>query len=203
MELPELKEQKTKFRKEYIKKRNSVAPPDAYEYSRRICNFITTESRFIKAKDILLYYNYGSEVRTDFLFNEIIKQGKNAYYPRVNGVSMDFYKISSFQEFTDGFKGIKEPFRLDHVFTKDEYIRDAIIVVPGCAFSRDGHRLGYGRGYYDRYLERYPKLWKIGIGYSVQIASECPHDEKDVQMDEIICENEIIMLNGKGEARWI
>ena len=78
-----------------------------------------------------------------------------------------------------------------------------MIIVPGTVFGRDGYRIGYGKGFYDRYLADYPGLWKTGICFSTQIVKECPHDEYDIQMDEIVCENEVITLNGEGEARWI
>ena len=202
MDSQAIKEQKTKIRKEIIQRRNAIAPPDMIAHSKRICNLIMAESRYLKAKDILLYMSYSSEVKTDLLFETALKEGKNVYFPKITNDEMDFYKVTSFTDFATGYKGISEPFCCEQSYHKSDS-NSAIIIVPGCVFGRDGYRIGYGKGYYDRFLARYPGLYKIGICYSVQMIDSCPCDSYDIQMDEIICEKEILTKSGKGEARWI
>lgn len=194
---------KAKLRKEYQKRRSRLSPPEIMQCSLQICRLITSSTRFFRAKDILLYYNFGDETRTDFLFEASQRAGKNIYYPKVYGENMGFYRVDHLSELTDGYKGIKEPFRFDQSFTDSGASMQAMIIVPGIVFGRNGYRIGYGKGFYDRFLAGYPGLWKTGICFSTQIMNECPHEEHDIPMDEIICENEIITFTGEGEARWI
>lgn len=200
----ETKNNKSDLRKQILKIRNTLPPPKMFQDSQMICRYITSSSRFYRAKDILLYCNYGSEVRTDIIFEAAKAAGKNTYYPKVEGDNMIFYRIDSLKDLSGGYHGIREPFKMDVSFRhpKSSY-GSAIIIVPGTVFGRDGFRIGYGKGFYDRFLAFYPDLWKIGICYSSQIVKNCPHDEFDVKMDEIICEKEILTFNGTGEARWI
>ena len=195
--------EKTALRKEILAKRNRISPPELMQYSQKICKMVTASSRFYRAKHILLYCNYGTEAKTGMIFEAAHSAGKNVYYPKVEGDHMCFYKVSSLAELSDGYRGIKEPYLPDRSFSNSIHSMDAMIIVPGTVFGRDGYRIGYGKGFYDRYLADYPGLWKTGICFSAQIIKECPHDEYDIPMDEIVCENEVITLNGEGEARWI
>jgi len=201
MEINDISHEKILVRKKILKERNRLFPLDIKDYSEIICKCICSESRFLRAKDILLYYNYGSEVKTDYIFNKSLEMGKNVYFPKVEGDEIDFYKVTSKQDFTDGFKGILEPYGTNYSF-KSEY-NDCIIIVPGSVFGRDGYRMGYGRGFYDRFLKRYKNLYKIGICFNIQLLDTCPHDENDVMMNEIITEKEILTDDGNGEVRWI
>ena len=73
---------------------------------------------------------------------------------------------------------------------KGSFLSDSVIIVPGSAFSREGYRVGYGKGFYDRYLAAHPELNRIGVCYDVQLLWQCPHDEYDVKMDRIVTEFE-------------
>lgn len=194
---------KTVLRKEIQARRNHLSPPEMIHYSEKICRLVTSSTRFFRAQHILLYCNYGSETRTSYIFEAAKKAGKNTYYPKVEGDNMYFYKVNSLSELSDGYRGIKEPYHPSRAFQNSRNNMDSMIIVPGLVFGRDGYRIGYGRGFYDRYLADYPGLWKTGICYGVQIVKDCPHEDHDICMDEIICEQGVITLNGEGEARWI
>lgn len=193
-------EEKKKIRSEILKKRNSISPPDLLKNSEIICNYIMAGSKFIRATDVLLYSNYGSEVITAKLCDKALKDGKNVYYPKVEGEYISFYKVSSPSELNSGFMGILEPYGFDGKFNKS---RDAIIIVPGSAFGRDGYRIGYGKGYYDKFLCRNLDIYKIGVCFDLQLLDRVPKDEHDIQLDEIITEKCILTRSGKGEARWV
>lgn len=194
---------KTVLRKEIQAKRNHLSPPEMIRYSEKICQLITSSTRFFRAKHILLYCNYGSETRTSYLFDAAKKAGKNTYYPKVEGDNLYFYKVNSLSELSDGYRGIKEPYHPSRAFQNSLQNMEAMIIVPGLVFGMDGYRIGYGRGFYDRYLADYPGLWKTGICYGIQMVKNCPHEEHDIRMDEIVYEQGVITLNGEGEARWI
>lgn len=194
-----IKEEKSRLRKLISKQRNSIAPPDVVVLSEIICKYIESGSKYIRCQDILLYNSFGSEVKTDHLFNKALADGKNVYFPRVEDDLMNFYRVESKEELTEGFKGILEPFGNSPRFSKDK----AIVIVPGLVFGKDGYRIGYGRGFYDNFLKRFPDLYTIGICFSNQIIDQIPTEEHDEQLDEIVCENFILNREGTGDARWI
>ncbi len=193
--------EKSILRKNIIKQRDRIYPADINDFSTTICKCICASTKFLRAKDILLYYSFGSEVRTDYIFEKAIEKGKHVYYPKVNGDIMDFYKVNSKKDFTEGFKGIMEPFTTDISYKGGE--KENLIIVPGSVFGRDGYRIGYGRGYYDKFLSRYTNLYKIGVCYNIQMVDECPRDENDVCMDEIVTEKAIYNDGSDNEVRWI
>ena len=71
-----------------------------------------------------------------------------------------------------------------------DWIFAAVAVIPGTVFSREGYRIGYGRGFYDRFLARYPSIFKIGLAYDLQVLEHIPHEYYDVRMDGLVCESE-------------
>ncbi|NLZ31159.1 MAG: 5-formyltetrahydrofolate cyclo-ligase [Methanomicrobiales archaeon] len=73
-----------------------------------------------------------------------------------------------------------------------------VVIVPMLAFDAEGNRLGYGAGYYDRFLSRYPHLTKIGVAFSCQQTGSIPIDDNDVKMDYIVTEKGVLRCNGKG-----
>lgn len=188
------------LRKEMLKKRNSIAPPNLLSWSDTIVSFVVSGSKYIRATDVLLYSSYGSEVITTKLCEKALKDGKEVYYPRVEGEYMSFYKVTSPADLNTGFKGILEPYGCGGKFKAGH---NTIVIVPGVVFGRDGYRVGYGKGYYDKFLGRNSDIYKIGICFEQQLIDRVPRDEYDVQMDEIITEKTILTRNGRGEARWI
>jgi len=192
--------EKKSIRREVLKKRDSIAPPDLLRNSETICSYIIAESKYVRATDVLLYSSYGSEVITTKLCDKALKDGKNVYFPKVEGDYISFYKVSSPSELNAGYMGILEPYGFNGKFSDGH---NAIIVIPGSVFGRDGYRVGYGKGYYDRFLSRNLDIYKIGVCFDLQLLDRVPRDEHDIQMDEIITEKCILTRNGKGEARWV
>ena len=193
---------KRELRKNILKKRNAIYPADLMKKSELISRCIEMESRFLRAKNVLLYYSFGSEVKTDYLLKKSLEMGKRVYYPKVTGDDMDFYRVYSAGEFTSGFKGIMEPNEAGELFGLDSMDK-SIIIVPGTVFGRNGYRIGYGRGFYDRYLRRYKDIYKVGVCFSCQLIDNCPYDNLDVRLDEIVTDSEILTADEKGEVRWI
>ena len=132
---------------------------------------------------ILLYSALPDEVPTQGLMDELVAQGKTVLLPRViDDKDMELRRYTGPQDLQEGAYGILEP--TGERFTDHEAIDVAI--VPGMAFDAEGHRLGRGKGYYDRFLSRVPYLHKIGLCFSWQIVDCVPCDEHDIVMDEII-----------------
>lgn len=134
-------------------------------------------------KVIMLYSALPDEVPTQTLMAALVAQGKTVLLPRViNEKDMELRRYTGPQDLKAGAYGIMEP--TGERFTDHEAIDVAI--VPGMAFDTEGHRLGRGKGYYDRFLSHVPYLYKIGLCFSWQIVDCVPCDEHDIVMDEII-----------------
>jgi 5-formyltetrahydrofolate cyclo-ligase len=134
-------------------------------------------------KVIMLYSALPDEVPTQTLMAELVAQGKTVLLPRViNEKDMELRCYTRPQDLHKGAYGILEP--TGERYTDYEAIDVAI--VPGMAFDAEGHRLGRGKGYYDRFLSRVPYLYKIGLCFSWQIVDRVPCDEHDMVMDEVI-----------------
>lgn len=145
------------------------------------------ESNFYKdAKTILVYVSFNGEVETHRFIKYALKDGKNICIPKVLSKEdgMKAIKIDSFDELKKGAYGILEPKNL----TKKIEEKDIeLILIPGVAFDKNGGRIGYGGGFYDKFLKKVRKdTFKIALAYDFQILDEVPLEEHDVKIDGII-----------------
>lgn len=210
---------KKEFRKSAIAKRNSLDEKSREKWSESIADQVMELVRKLSVKNVLIYASYGSEVDTFGLMNRLWRENVDIYCPKVEGASedsnaaadrgealkkMEFYKISGPEDLEEGFKGILEPktsIKYDAEDAAQDNVaecaqletlekKNTIIIVPGCAFDREGHRMGYGGGFYDRYLANHPELKKVGICFEQQICENVPCDAYDVRMDLVICQED-------------
>jgi 5-formyltetrahydrofolate cyclo-ligase len=136
-----------------------------------------------KAHTLLLYSALPDEVPTQTLLDKLTAQGKTVLLPKVvSDEDMELRHYTGKADLQQGAFGIMEP--CGKVFT--DYDSIDVAIVPGMAFDQQGHRLGRGKGYYDRFLAKIPKVYKIGLCFSWQLVDEVPCDEHDIIMDEII-----------------
>jgi len=134
------------------------------------------------ANVVLAYYSLPDEVYTHDLIVELVSCGKTVLLPKVvDDVTMILYRYHSDEDLREGAFHIMEP--VGELFT--DYSRIDTILVPGVAFDACGHRLGRGRGYYDRFL-RLCGGRKIGVCFDFQKVKEVPIDENDILMDQIV-----------------
>ncbi len=136
-----------------------------------------------KSKNILVYISLKDEVSTEKLIKELLKENKNVYAPKIVNKTMDFYRITSLNELEYGKYNILEP------TSKIKYKNDdhSSIIVPGLLFDKENNRLGYGCGYYDRFLEN-NNIYKIGICFKDFLVDKIETNEYDIKMDEVITE---------------
>ena len=140
--------------------------------------------RIAEGQTILLYCALPDEVPTMELLDRLIAQRKRVLLPRVvSDTEMEVHCYSGKNDLEKGAFGILEP--VGERFTDNASID--VAVVPGMAFDREGHRLGRGRGYYDRFLSRIPYIYKIGVCFPWQLVDSVPTDEHDIKMDCVIC----------------
>ncbi len=145
------------------------------------------------AQIIALYLSFGSEVETDAIVQLAIEQNKTVAVPVTDNESyaIDFYRYDLNEETTDSKLGMAEPVRDPKKLISPEMID--LCILPGLAFDRFGHRLGMGKGCYDRYLPHLrPDAVKAALCFSEQISeSPLPHDKFDIDLDWLISDRGI------------
>lgn len=136
-----------------------------------------------QAETIYSYVSYNQEADTWSLIAFSLSIGKKVAVPKVIGKELKFFYIKSLEELKPGYKGIYEP--ITNAVADDE---SALMIMPIVAFDRERHRIGYGGGYYDRYLSKHTGHTKIGIAFGFQQVSRIPFEPFDINPDIIITE---------------
>lgn len=142
---------------------------------------------FQNADKVLFYYPLGKEVDILPAAEYCLQKGKRIAFPKVYGDDMTFYLVTDMTQFERGAFGIMEP--VSEVMADWQ---DALVLVPGLGFDRTGGRIGYGKGYYDRYCTSRAGLHLMGIAYDWQILEHIPCDTRDVALDDLVTDTEII-----------
>lgn len=168
---------KETYRCQYKKIRNEIE--NRQEKSHRICEKILQHPLYQNSETVAFYASTQSEVDTWELLNKALEDQKRVLLPKVEGNDMQFYEINSLDELEKGTMGIYEPIKGKEVQEID------CMIVPGICFDQRCHRIGYGKGYYDRYLSRC-QTKTIGICFKEQICDEIKVDNFDIPLDEII-----------------
>ena len=141
---------------------------------------------FRDAQKIGAYYPIGSEVQTQDIIQELLSQGKEVFLPRVSGENMDYKKISDFSSLESGSFDIMEPkIECETLNNLD------LILVPTVGITPKGVRLGYGYGFYDRFLANHKTL-TISLTLEKQVVKNIPKSDHDVLIDWIVTEDSII-----------
>lgn len=180
-------ERKQQIRAELKEKRNLLTKEQREEYSGKICEQIWKYIVSEEAEVIYCYYPLGSEVNVLPLAEKALSEGKKIAFPRTNGDMMEFYPVMSLAGFQKGAFGIMEPIG-EVPITEDS----PMVIVPGLGFDRSKNRIGYGKGFYDRYFARFPACRKIAATYETQIVDNIPTNDFDTPMDLIITEREVL-----------
>ncbi|MDE7301302.1 MAG: 5-formyltetrahydrofolate cyclo-ligase [Clostridia bacterium] len=142
---------------------------------------------FDKYKSFFVYYSYGSEADTHAIIARLLAEGKEVYLPRVNGQVIEAVRFyGNEEELIKSPLGIREP-------TGQAYEGEIeVALVPLLCVNPNGYRLGYGGGYYDRFLAAHPQTIKAGLGYYLQLTDENFQEEHDVPLDLMVTERGII-----------
>lgn len=198
---------KKELRAEILSRRDALTEDERKRYSERIRETLTGSRIYEKALRVLVFVSFGSEVDTLPFLEDAWKRGKEVYCPRVEGETLCFYRVFSMRDLEPGYRGILEP-----VAGLKPYVQEGaapvLLLVPGTVFDRARNRIGYGKGFYDRFLSRCRKCGEesrfitVGLAYSVQIAEEVPYETHDYRPDYVITETEVFS-DSKGEREWI
>ena len=161
---------------------------EVIDKSISIQNLLMKQEEYKKAGNIYIYVNYNQEVITTDIIKKSLAIGKNVYVPKVHGNIIKFHKISSIEvDLAPGAYGILEP-----IFDSPDDLRDGLLIMPGLAFDSEFHRIGYGGGFYDKYLALPNSHIKFALAYNFQIFDSIATDEFDVKVDAIITQDLVI-----------
>ncbi len=172
--------------------RDLLSDEDVAEYSERIADNVVALKEFIEAGTIYIYASINNEVDTRYIVDAAMRMNKTVAFPRVTDETLRFYRVDNPAELEFGYFGIQEP-----VENSDKLVDTdcGMVIMPGVAFDRQFHRVGYGRGFYDRFLYEHEKLVKVAIAYEGQFFDELETGEYDIAPDMIITEKNIYRRN--------
>jgi 5-formyltetrahydrofolate cyclo-ligase len=156
-----------------------------WQFSSNIKEQLTRSEEWAQALTIGITISTGREVDTIAIIEEGWRQNKRIVVPKCNQEKreLNFYQISSFKDVEDSFYSLKEPIISKTPFVSHEDIH--LLVVPGIVFDKRGFRIGYGGGYYDRYLVDY-KNNTVSLAFKFQIVDDVPKEEHDIAVQKLI-----------------
>lgn len=180
-------ESKLEIRKLVLGYRDSLSADEVAMKSIVILEKLLQMEEYKKAACIYCYVDFRNEVRTKPIIRRALSDGKKVAVPKIDKEGMEFYYIDGFDQLKPGIHGILEP--EDCPLAAD---MDALLIMPGVAFDKKNHRIGYGKGYYDRYLKRSNQHFKVALAYQFQVFQSVPYEEFDVQPDLVLTERGIL-----------
>ena len=162
--------------------RSSLSPEYRTVAHRRIFHKLISDPHIIDARNICCYVSHETEVDTHEFIRNCLSKNKQVVVPKVSHQILTLHEINSLEECKPGFKGILEPPSSNRLCNPE--LVDVFIVL-GLVFDTHKYRIGYGKGYTDRLLEK-QRGFKIGIAYTDQLVYEVPHESHDVPLNTII-----------------
>lgn len=178
-------ETKADIRKRILAKREALSSLEVIKKSEMITGLLLSRKEYQDARNIFLYLDFRNEVSTQFIWKDAIKAKKKVFAPKVTKDGMNFYEIFDEDSVAKGYYGIREPVSSNRT---DE--REGLMLIPGSVFDRKGNRIGYGKGFYDVYLNHNPNFFKFALAFSFQVVDQIPVEEHDIKMDAILTETE-------------
>lgn len=189
-----LRDEKNKLRAAFKQLRKQIPQTEKVARDRKICAHFLALASYRYADTLLLYYPRSDEIDTRPIIEDALKSGKKVALPRCReGGQMDFHFITDLSELTEGKFSIPEPPESCPRFDKQSICKSVLIIVPGLAFDRKGYRLGYGKGYYDRYLSDIT-IQSVGFAYTACITDHLPRGRYDLPVDLIVTEKGVNLI---------
>lgn len=177
---------KDDMRIEYLAIRNAMDNRARIEYDKSICKYLASSDVYKNSDTILMYYPVRNEVDVLPLYSRAVSDRKRVFFPKcyADDMCMRFFSVSDLSDMEEGTYGIPEPDDKNDAFDNEG---DIMIMVPGVVFDKCGYRIGYGKGYYDRFLVDHSGV-AVGLAYSCQIAEKIPADINDKAVEMIVTE---------------
>ncbi len=178
---------KNSLRKLILAKRSAMSPLERKNKSDEIRKRLFGLQEFKEAKAVMFFVSYNSEVQTHKMISEALKE-KIAVVPKTSAKNIVPSVIKSLKELSPNKKGILEPRKVKKISLN----KVDVVIVPGAVFDKRGNRIGYGQGYYDRFLKKVPNALKIGLAFDLQVVKKLPNEKHDIPVDVVLTERRIL-----------
>ena len=173
---------KQELRQAIRARKRAMTEEDILRRSEILAEKFARSNAYRAAKTIYGYLPYNQEVRTVPMLRRALEEGKRVAVPKVYGDDMKFIYLDDLSQVAKGYAGIPEPVA-DGPVAQDE---TALVLMPGLAFDRAGHRIGYGGGFYDKFLAREPHHPTVALCYDFQVMERLETEEFDIPVDLVI-----------------
>lgn len=173
---------KQELRQAIRARKRAMTEEDILLRSEILAEKFARSNAYRAAKTIYGYLPYNQEVRTVPMLRRALEEGKRVAVPKVYGDDMKFIYLDDLSQVAKGYAGIPEPVA-DGPVAQDE---TALVLMPGLAFDRAGHRIGYGGGFYDKFLAREPHHPTVALCYDFQVMDRLETEEFDIPVDLVI-----------------
>ena len=173
---------KTELRKAIRARKRAMTEEEIREKSEALGQLFLRSEEYRNARSIYGYLPYNQEVRTVAMLEQALRDGKRVAVPKCYGDEMRFIWMEDLSLVEKGYAGIPEPIA-DGPIADDEA---ALVLMPGMAFDREGHRIGYGGGFYDKFLAREENHPKVALCYDFQLVAHLETEEFDIPVDCVL-----------------
>lgn len=173
---------KKELRRSIRERKRAMTEEEIVSRSEKLGVLFAQSEAYKNAKTIYGYLPYNQEVRTVPMLEQALKDGKKVAVPKVYGDEMKFLYLDDLTKVSKGYAGIPEPIA-DGPVADDE---TALVLMPGLAFDPQGHRIGYGGGFYDKFLAAEPKHPTLALCYEFQMLPELDTEEHDIPVDTVL-----------------
>ena len=173
---------KKELRRTIRERKRAMTEAEIQERSQKLGALFLASEPYRKAKTIYGYLPYNQEVRTVPMLEQALRDGKQVAVPKVYGDEMRFIYLQDMSLVEKGYAGIPEPIADDPVADDPT----ALVLMPGLAFDPEGHRIGYGGGFYDKFLSREPQHPTLALCYEFQMLAKLDTEEHDIPVDHVL-----------------
>ena len=173
---------KKELRNAVRQRKRSMTAQEIEDKSRRLTELFLASDLYQSARTVHGYLPYNQEVRTAAMLEQALRDGKRVAVPKVCGEEMKFIYMDDLTQVETGYAGIPEPIA-DGPVADDP---GALVLMPGLAFDPEGHRVGYGGGFYDRFLEQEPNHPTLALCYDFQMFQSLKTEEHDIPVDCVL-----------------
>ena len=173
---------KQALRKEIREKKRAMTEAEIVSKSEKLGVLFAASEAYRQANTIYGYLPYNQEVRTTQMLQRALADGKKVAVPKCYGNEMHFIYLDDLSKVEKGYCGIPEPIE-DGPIADD---KTALVLMPGLAFDPQGHRMGYGGGFYDKFLEKEPNHPTLALCYDFQMFDHLETESHDIPVDTVI-----------------
>ena len=173
---------KSALRRQIREKKRAMTEEEIADRSAKLGEQFLKSQAYLDADTIYGYLPYNQEVRTVPMLEQALRDGKRVAVPKVYGDTMRFIYLEDLSQVEKGYAGIPEPVA-DAPVAED---KNALVLMPGLAFTKNGDRMGFGGGFYDRFLAEEPEHPTLALCYGFQMVETLPTEDFDVPVDTVL-----------------